>query len=573
MKIKLFKSLIFKASTSVFLVFLLLSVPQNISAARFKTNTVYILALKGTLIENKEPDNFSDMILRLVGLKPKNTIGLNHILKNIQKATDDPKVIGIYLKQGELIAGYGELKEIRDALLNFKKTGKFIVAYADNYAQNNYYLASVADKIMLNPIGTIDIKGLASTTRFYKNAADKLGVEMQVLKVGTFKSAVEPYINTSMSEPNRQQVQVFLSSIWGNVASEIAESRNIKIDKLNESADDFNGLQPTESLVKLQLADTLIYSDQIDSILNKYPLNKKKIVAVSHNTFTSKNKKSKRNKNKIAIIYADGEIAENGPINASKMIKMCKALENNSRVKAVVLRVNSPGGSAFESEQIWRALSKLKAKKPLVVSMANYAASGGYYISCMANKIIAQPTTITGSIGIFGLFPNIKGLNDKIGLTYDGVKTNKLSDGFSMNKALSETERSKMQENINRGYDLFVKRCAEGRNKTAAEIDEIGQGRVWTGEDALEIGLVDELGGMNDALIEAAKLAKLDEYQVLVTGIKGKSKGVSLTKVKSNMEQDILETKLGDFYDLFKELNEINSRDRIQARLMFDIDK
>jgi len=572
METKFFKTFNSKGCTLFFLVIFLFFIDINLSASRFKKNTVYVINLSGTLIENKEPDKFSDMLLKIIGLKPKNEIGLNEVLKNLKIAADDPKVIGIYLKNGDLKAGYGELKEIRDELLNFKKTGKFIVAYADFYNQNNYYLVSLVDKIMLNPIGSIDIKGLSSTTRFYKNAADKLGVEMQVLKVGTYKSAVEPYLYTNMSEPNRQQVQVFLNSIWGNVSGEIAKARNLNIDSLNKIANEFNGLKPSETLIQKHLTDTLVYIDEIDSILNHYVPDKIKIVKVDHNTFSSKNRRSKRNKNKIAIIYADGEIAKDGPVNAKNMIVMCNELERNASIKAVVLRVNSPGGSAFESEKIWRALSKLKEKKPLVVSMANYAASGGYYISCMANEIVAQPTTITGSIGIFAIIPNINKLNDKIGLTYDGVRTNELSDGFTTNRALSEVERNMMQQNINRGYNLFVKRCAEGRKMTVDEIDTIAQGRVWTGEDALKIGLVDKLGGVNEAFAEAAKLAKLDNFQIVKTKIRGDGNSVSLLKVKLNLEQEMLNNKLGEYYQLFKDMNELESKDKIQAKLMFDLD-
>ena len=561
-----------KRKSIILIAFLLVSATNSIVAGRFKSNSVYYLNLNGTLIENKEKSSFADLIPLFFGLKPNNSKGLNEVLKNIHTAAQNPKIIGIYLNGGSLKAGYGSLKEIRDALIEFKKTGKFILAYADNFSQSNYYLASVADKIMLNPYGSIDLHGLSSNTRFYKNALDKLGLEMQVVKVGTFKSAVEPYTNTEMSPANREQVKVFLQSIWDNLVKEIAHSRNLTTDTINAIANQFAGLQTTSKIRNLNLVDTLVYKDETDSILNKLVDDNKKAVKVGHYTFTKKNNKSKRDKNKIAIIYADGEIAEDGDINAVAMTKICKTLTNDKSIKAVVLRINSPGGSAFESENIWRALTKLKAKKPLVVSMGNYAASGGYYMSCMATKIYAEPTTITGSIGIFGLFPNLKGLNDKIGLSYDGVKTNTLSDAYTLNRAFTKEEHDLMQANINRGYELFVKRCADGRNKSTEEIKAIAEGRVWTGEDAQKIGLVDELGGTYDAVSAAAKLAKIDSYQLLKTGLKNQSNSSTLQKVEMRLEEQILKNKLGDFYTVFKELNTIQNEDKIQAKLLIDID-
>lgn len=541
----------------------------KLNACGFKSNTVYTLHLKGTLVDYKEKDTFADMIPALIGLPPNPKIGLNHILKNIKTAAENPKVVGIYLYGGELKGGYASLKEIRDALLEFKKSGKFILAFSEKYSQSNYYLVSVADRIMLNPTGSVDIKGLASMNRFYKNAIDKIGIEMQVVKVGTYKSAVEPYTNTSMSEPNREQVSIFLNSIWRNISTEMSDARNIDLDSLNRMADRFTALQSDEFYLHNNLVDTLVYVDQTDSILDKYIVNDKKAKKLSHNAFTAKNKKSPRNRNKIAVIYADGTIMENGSINAKTMRALCKSLEENEAVKAVVLRVNSPGGSAFESENIWRALSQLKAKKPLVVSMGNYAASGGYYMACMANVIVAEPTTITGSIGIFGLFPNLKGVNDKIGLTYDGVKTNKMSDAYSLNRAFNDDERDLMQGNVDRGYELFVKRCAEGRNKSIEDIKAIAEGRVWTGENALEIGLVDTLGGIHTAIEIAAQLAKTPEYQTMKVNYEKRKHRVSLVKVKQRLEEEILKSNLGNYYQLLNELNNIHTQDPIQARMQY----
>lgn len=563
----------FSKNLNLFLLtILLLTFSAEIFAKKVKPNSVYVINLQGTMIERKEKDKFSNMLPVLLGMKPNITIGLNHVMKNIKAAAQNPNIVGIYLYNGNLSAGYAMLKEVRDALLEFKKTGKFIVAYSDNYTQSNYYLASVANKIMLNPYGSLDLKGLSSTTTYYKKAIDKLGVEMQVVKVGAYKSAVEPYINTEMSEANREQVSVFLNSIWKNLTTEIAASRNLTTDSINNIANKFTSLIPNELLKSYNLVDTLVYVDETDSIINNYLANNKKANKIGHTAFTEINKKSIKDKNKIAVIYAEGSITSDKGINARNMIKICKELEKNSAVKAVVLRVNSPGGSAFESEKIWRALSQLKTKKPVVVSMGNVAASGGYYISCMADKIVAQPTTITGSIGIFGLFPNLKGLNDKVGLTYDGVKTNTLSDAYSANRAFSDQERTLMQNNINRGYELFVKRCADGRKKTTDEIKAIAEGRVWTGEDALKIGLVDELGGLNTAVRAAAKLAKIPSYQLVAATIIPKNYSLSLVAVQQKIEENLIQNKLGDYYQLYKELNEIQQQDRVQTRLLFDFE-
>lgn len=562
----------FSSGINFALIFIFLfSCSVNIFAKKIKPNSVYVINLQGTLIEHKERDKFSDMLPALLGMKPNYTIGLNHVLKNIHEAGKSPNIIGIYLYNGNLSAGYGMIKEIRNALVDFKKSGKFIVAYADNYTQSNYYLASVADKIMFNPYGTLDIKGLSTKTTFYKNAIDKLGIDMQVVKVGTFKSAVEPYTNTEMSEANRVQMTEFLNSIWKNLSSEMAVSRKITSDSINILANQYCGLQPNDKLRASHLIDTLVYVDETDSILNRYLAYNQRHNKVGHNAFTEINRKSIKDKNKIAILYVDGAIGEsNNEVNAKSVSRICKELELNNAVKAVVVRVNSPGGSAFESEKIWRAFSKLKEKKPIIVSMGNYAASGGYYISCMANKILAQPTTITGSIGIFGVFPNMKGINDKIGLSYDGVKTNKMSDAFSTHRAFTDEERALLQENVNRGYELFVKRCADGRKKTIEEIKAIAQGRIWSGEDALKIGLVDELGGLYDAVKVAALSANINTYQLVVASTKSKSNKPGQISIEQKIEENILKNKLGDYYQLFKELNEIQQRDKIQARLLFD---
>ncbi|HLP04032.1 MAG TPA: signal peptide peptidase SppA [Paludibacter sp.] len=544
-----------------------------------KPNSIYELDLEGILVDRSEDDSFAKIFAQAMGQKQEATIGLDDILANIEKAKNDENVVGIYLKGGSLSAGIASIKEIRNALADFKKSGKFIVAYADNYSQRMYYLVSVADKVLLNPQGMLELKGLAAQTMFFKNTLDKLGIEMQVVKVGTFKSAVEPFVNTKMSDANRLQVSVFLHSIWNSMLKDISVSRKIPVDSLNRFADEMLMFQPTEKARTYALVDSLVYVDQVDSILRTY-LNGKGIAKdedlalVKHDEMVRLSDNKKYDKDKVAVIYALGDITdEQGEgIVAKDLVETIHDVTKDSAVKAVVFRVNSPGGSAYASEQIWRALSNLKARKPLVVSMGNYAASGGYYISCLADQIVAQPNTITGSIGIFGVIPNMKGLNDKLGITYDGVKTNKMSDGIALNRAFTPEERDLMQNYVNRGYELFVKRCADGRKKTTEEIKAIAEGRVWTGEDALKIGLVDRIGGLNDAILIAAKKGKLTTYNVKEYPEKEDFATKLMKNLGKDMETRLMKAQLGEHYFLLKQIKNMEKLNGIQARMSYDID-
>ncbi|MEA4981855.1 MAG: signal peptide peptidase SppA, partial [Paludibacter sp.] len=465
---------------------------------KLSPNSVYELELTGQLVDRSEDDPFSKALSEAFGRPETNVIGLDDVLSNIQKAKSDSNIVGIYLKGGILSGGFASMKEIRDALLDFKASGKFIVAYADTYAQTNYYLASVADKILLNPYGMVEFKGMSAELLFLKNTFDKLGIEMQVVRVGTYKSAVEPYINTKMSDANRLQITTYVTSIWNSMLTGISKSRQVPVDSLNAYADQMMLFQPTHKLTAYNLIDSLVYADEVDSIMKSY---NKEYKIVKHNALIKAPDNQKFQKEKVAVIYAVGGIdgGDGEGIVSEDLVETIDKAAKDKSVKAVVLRVSSPGGSAYGSEQIWRALTNLKKKKPLIVSMGDYAASGGYYISCMADSIVAQPNTLTGSIGIFGLIPNIDGLNKKLGLSYDGVKTNKMSDAISVNRAFKPEEKALMQNYINSGYELFVKRCADGRKKTVEEIKSIAEGRVWTGEDALKIGLIDAIGGLDEA--------------------------------------------------------------------------
>ena len=541
-----------------------------------KPNSVYELTLEGTLVDRSQDDPLSGAYANAMGRSGEKSIGLDDVLANIRKAKNDDNIVGIYLNGGSLSGGIASIREIRNALLDFKKSGKFVVAYADNYSQRMYYLVSCADKILINPQGMLELKGLSAQTMFLKNTLDKLGIEMQIVKVGTFKSAVEPLVNTKMSDANRLQVTVFMNSIWNTILKEVSASRKIPFEKLNMYADEMMMFQPTEKSKQYGLVDSLVYVDGVDSILHKSAKGLKKtdkLNFVKNSTMTKLDEKTKYDKNKVAVIYAIGDItdAEGEGIVARDMVKTINSVAKDSAVKAVVLRINSPGGSAYASEQIWHALNMLKTKKPLIVSMGDLAASGGYYIACTADQIVAQPNTISGSIGIFGVIPNIKGLNEKLGFTYDGVKTNKMSDAISVNRPFTPEERDLMQNYVNRGYELFVKRCADGRKMTVAQIKNIAEGRVWTGEDAVSKGLVDKIGGLSDAIKLAVAKAKLKTYNITEYPEKEDFATKFLKNFNKDVETRVIKSYLGDQYTTIKQIKDINKLNGIQARMDYDL--
>jgi protease-4 len=546
------------------------------SVTELKPNSVYEIKLEGNLIDRSKDDPFSVAFAQAMGKTAERTMGLDDLLANIKKAKNDANIVGIYLNGGSLSGGFASFKEIRNALIDFKKSGKFIVAYADNYSQKDYYLVSVANKILINPQGMLELKGLSAQTMFFKNTLDKLGIEMQIVKVGTYKSAVEPLITTKMSDANREQVTVYMGSIWKTFLTEVSASRKISVEKLNAYADEMLMFQPTEKAKQYGLVDGLVYADEADSVLKTFvkELEKdKEVTLVKHSAMTKLPETNKYDKNKVAVIYAVGEItdADGEGIVAKDIVKTINDVAKDSAVKAVVLRVSSPGGSAYASEQIWHALNKLKAKKTLIVSMGDYAASGGYYISCMADNIVAQPNTITGSIGIFGVIPNISGLNEKLGLTYDGVKTNKMSDAITVNRKFTPEERDLMQNYVNRGYELFVKRCANGRKMKTEQIKAIAEGRVWTGEDAIKNGLVDKIGGLNDAIKLAVTKAKLKTYNVSEYPEKETFESKFMKNFGDDVETRFLKAQLGEQYKLFKQIRNLDKINGIQARLPYDL--
>lgn len=485
-----------------------------------ENNTIYRLKMQGTLVEQgQKEDPFASIYSELYGLgEVSEKVGLDQILSNIRLAKNDDRILGIWLDGASMSMGPASAKAIRDALLDFKQSGKWVIASAKNYAQTNYYVASVADRICLDPTGAVSWNGLTAQKMYYTRLYEKLGIEMQILKVGTFKSAVEPYFRTSMSSEDRLQTMQYMNGIWDEYKAQVSKARNIPADQLDAMADKYMGLQSAQEQLQTGLVDTIVYTQDMDSLLRVYAGTK------NYKTLTTaKLAQVKRTESiatdEIAVLYLDGAITdESGDgIVGKKVIKTIKKIRKNDNVKALVIRVNSPGGSADASEQIWHAIENVKADSiPVVVSMGDYAASGGYYISCGADYIYAEPTTITGSIGIFGTVPNIAKLRDKIGLDIDGIATNKHSD-LDVNmlyNGMTPEEFQLMQSMVERGYELFTTRCADGREVSQDYIKSIGEGRVWLGTKAKELQLVDEIGNIDNAIAKAVELANLQSYKL-----------------------------------------------------------
>lgn len=547
--------------------------------ASVKENTVLRINLGGVLGEQSQDIPFAS----LLGGKQESVPGLQTLTEAIKRAKANKKVKGIYLENAVLSGTPATVQELREALVEFKKSGKFIIAYSDNYSQSGYYISSVADKIMLNPEGMIDWHGLASEPMFFKDALAKVGVKMQVFKVGTFKSAVEPFTSTEMSEANREQVTSYLNGIWQQMLADVSTSRNISVDKLNTMADEYVGLHPASYTVDANLADTLTYIDGVKAYLKgKMGLDEdKSLTFISPKEMASAEvPEYKEEEDEIAIYYAVGDIVQsasgmssgNSPqIVGEKVIDDLRALREDDDVKAVVLRVNSGGGSAYASEQIWREVELLKAEKPVVVSMGGMAASGGYYISSGANKIFAEPTTLTGSIGIFGMIPEASELvTQKIGVKFDVVKTNALSDMGSMSRPMNEEEGALMQAMVERGYETFTGRVAMGRKMPIEKVKEIAEGRVWTGKQAKELGLVDQLGNLEAAIKAAAKLAKIEKYNTANYPAPQPWFQTLLNDKKSGYLDAEMRNMLGEYYTTFSLIRNIRLQDRLQMRLPFE---
>lgn len=538
-------------------------------------NSVLVLPLTGTLEERAEDNTLE----RLIGNGIKE-IGLDEIIDGINKARDNDNIKGIYIEAGAFAAdSYASLQAIRKALIDFKKSGKWIVAYGDSYTQSTYYIASVADKVMLNPHGIIDWHGMASQQFYLKDLMAKFGVKMQLAKVGTYKSAPEMFTADKMSDSNREQITAYINGIWQNVLKDVSASRKISTEKLNQYADSLITFDDPQNYIKYKMVDKLVYTDEVKDVVKEMmKLGKDddlKKVTISDMA----NVKGKREGGEaIAVYYAYGDVVDGSAsmsrgknIDAQIVCKDLEKLMEDDDIKAVVLRINTGGGSAYASEQIWHSMKKLKAKKPVVVSMGGMSASGGYYISSIANYIYAEPTTLTGSIGIFGMFPDPSQLlTEKLGVKFDEVKTNKFSTFGSMARPINNDEMTILNRYIDRGYSLFRSRVAEGRKMSVEDVEKIAQGRVWLGQDAVKIKLVDELGGLNDALAKAAKLAKLEEYHAVAYPEPSDWTEQLTGKLnQNNYIQEQLRLSLGEYYEPFMLLKTMNEQSAIQARMTF----
>ena len=545
-------------------------------------NSILRIELTGTVVDRSTPDN---PLNQLLGRSNASSQGLDVLIDAIKTAKGDKRIKGIYIEGGTMSSDFATLQELRGALVDFKSSGKFIVSYADSYTQGAYYIASVGDRVLINPSGLLDWHGIAMQPMFWTGLMEKVGVKAQVFKVGTYKSAVEPFILKEMSPANREQVESMITDLWKETCTAVATSRKLSPDSLNAYADRYITLADGADYKRLKLVDDLTYVDQVRDELRKR-MNDKEVTFVSPEAVAAQAEDTGDDDNQVAVYYASGNIVDvagsgalmggGDEIIGSRVVEDLDKLANDKDVKAVVLRINSGGGSAYASEQMWRAVQLLKKKKPVVVSMGGMAASGGYYMSCGANYIVAEPTTLTGSIGIFGLIPDFSGLvKDKLGLRFDVVKTNKASDFGTLSRPFDAAESAALQAHVNRGYALFLKRVADGRTAagrkmTPEAVDRIAQGRVWTGNQALKNGLVDKIGTLNDAILKAEQLAQTKNPAV-VRYPAPKSWMESFSKEKQ--EDDYFERKmklvLGDYYEPLNFIQNVDRGNYLQARLFF----
>jgi protease-4 len=559
----------------ILLIIGIVSTASNESKVTIDDNTVLHLSLNYPISERTSKNPFQN--LNFGGFETENNLGLKDILAHIKEAKTDSRIKGIYVDVSAIQGGFASIEEIRNALIDFKKSGKFILAYSEVYTKGAYYLASVADKIYVNPEGMVDFKGFSTEIMFFKGALEKLDIEAQVIKVGTYKSAVEPYILDKMSKPNREQITSFLGSLYTHFLSNIAISRKIPVDSLSAIANTA-AVQTATDAVKFRLVDGVKYKDEVLTELKSLCgiAQKKELRSVSISDYTPQSKElSKASADRIAVVYAVGEIVSGegddetmGSENISRAIRTARL---DDKVKALVLRINSPGGSSLASDVIWREVELTKKVKPVIVSMGDVAASGGYYIACAADSIFAQPNTITGSIGVFAIIPNMKKFfNNKLGITFDEVKTSKFSE-ISITRPLSDDERLLLQAEVNNIYKTFTQKVANGRHKTPEFIDNIGQGRVWTGAEAIKIGLVDRLGNINDAVKSAAKKAGLKEYKLVdYPDQKDPLKELfddSADKVRTYFTKQ----ELGENYNYYQKMQSVLKTTGIQSRMPYEV--
>ena len=573
--------LLFSIVMGVFMVMSMVGIVASGEQTKsIKDNSVLVLNLSGTLDERAQADPMA-----FIKGEDTEATGLDDMLTAIRKAKANDKVKGIYIEAGAFAAdSYASLQAVRKALADFRSSGKWIVAYSDSYSQSTYYLASVANKVWVNPQGMIDWHGLASQKIYLKDLLEKVGVKMQVTKVGKYKSAVEMFTVDKMSDADREQTEAYINGIWKNVVNDVAASRHLTASQLNTYADSLITLAPATELVKMKMADQLLYTDQVKAEVKKLLKIDQKDEIYQLSVSDMANVKDERKEgDQVAVYYAFGDIVDGAAasptslnesvIDAQKVCRDLEKLANDDDVKAVVVRVNSGGGSAYASEQIWHQVSELKKKKPVVVSMGGMAASGGYYMSAAANWIVAEPTTLTGSIGIFGMFPDMSNLmTNKLSLHFDLAKTNKYSDFGTQSRAFNADELAHLGTYIDRGYKLFRKRVADGRHMSEAQVEQIAQGHVWLGQDALKIKLVDQLGGLNEAVSKAAALAKLDKYHTASYPAPAGWSEMLLDRMQSgNYLDEQMRAALGEYYEPMMVVRNLSNRNPIQARLPFYI--
>ena len=589
---KEFMKIVLGTVVGLFLTFMIISILSILSLAGMminegmsspiKDNSILKINLSGTMQERAE----SNPLAMIMGEEAEG-IALDNALTALDKAAKNEKVKGVYIEAGILGSSPAMAQELRQAIVKFKKSGKWVIAYGDRYSKMSYYIASAADEVLLNPSGSVDFSGMASTLMFFKETLAKLGVKMQVFKVGTYKSAVEPYICTEMSDANREQISSYLGDVWSQVLKDVSKSRKRSEAELNSLADTLTVIAKAETSVEGGLVDRLCYIDEVKETLRKKmgldDDDDDELIFTTIDDMAKSESLDEKVDDQVAVYYAYGEIvdiaAQGGfsqehQIVGSKMVNDLQQLRKDDDIKAVVIRVNSPGGSAYASEQIWREIMLLKKEKPVVVSMGGLAASGGYYISCPADKIYAENTTLTGSIGIFGMIPDASELiTDKLGVRFDGVKTNKMSDlGANLGRPFNEAESAMLQSMVEDGYDLFTRRVAEGRGIPQDSVKVIGEGRVWTGRQGLKVGLVDKIGNLEDAISSASKLAKLKEYRAVPYPQDDENPFTAMfNKSKSGYLDSQIRETLGEYYSGYSIYKNLRNMNPIQARMPFDV--
>jgi protease IV len=580
----MFASMLGFLLTSIILFFILIGMLASLASfskkevVQITPKTVLQLKLTEEIFDRGGANPFDSF--DFMNFQPRSGTGLNDLLKNLKKAKNDPNIEGIFLDLSMMQAGWSTIGEIREGLIDFKESGKFIVAYGEMYAQKAYYLASVADKIYLHPEGILDFRGLNSELFFIKNMLEKLGIEAQVIRHGKFKSATEPFFLEKMSEENREQTLSFLSSIWNNVLKDISDARGLTINHLTDVANGFN-TRNAQLALEWQMIDGIMHRDQVLEELSERLDHKKlsDIAFVEYGKFQnvpeSKESRGPRSRDKIAVVYGMGGInsgeGSERSIGSDRIAAAIREARLDTTVKAIVFRINSPGGSALASDVILREVKLASEVKPVIASMGDVAASGGYYVACGADMIIASPNTITGSIGVFGMIPNMQNFfNKKLGITFDNVKTNEFADLATVSRPLTRQERALIQESVEQVYETFIGHVADGRGIPVAMVDSIGQGRVWSGAEAKQIGLVDELGGLNFAIEKAAEKAGLENYRI----VEYPTRKDFLTQIMEGfggMQEVFLRRKLGEAFHYYEQIDKVNEMTGIQARMPFDL--